>query len=147
MKLRAFQPKRARIEIIPMIDTIFFLLVFFMMASLAMTTSKGMPVNLPKASTSAQKPICKVVLTLTGTGNYYMDKQKICFGQVYPILQERLKDNPGAVVVINCDKTQNWEKGIQLADEAKRAGARFLTIATEPKPVVGALPGELPVVD
>lgn len=135
MKLRAYQPKRARIEIIPMIDTIFFLLVFFMMASLVMTTSKGMPVNLPRASTSTQKPICKVVLTLTDTGNYYIDKQQIHFGQLFPFLRARLKDNPGAVVVINCDKRQNWEKGIQLADEAKRAGARFLTIATEPTPV------------
>ncbi len=52
MKLKAYQPKKARIEIIPMIDTIFFLLVFFMIASLAMTTQKGMPVNLPKRCVS-----------------------------------------------------------------------------------------------
>ena len=135
MKLRAYQPKRARIEIIPMIDTIFFLLVFFMMASLAMTTSKGMPVNLPKASAATDRPIVKVVLTLTNTGNYYVDKEQMSFEGIYGCLQRRLKDNPSAVVVINCDKTQAWERGIQLADEAKRAGARFLTIATEPKPV------------
>ena len=147
MKLKAFQPKKPRIEIVAMIDTIFFLLVFFMMASLAMTTSKGMPVNLPTASTATDRPVCKVVLTLTGTGCYYIDKQKISFDQVHPILRERLKDNPGAVIVINCDKTQNWEKGIGLADEAKRAGARFLTIATEPKPVVDHLPGESPAID
>lgn len=135
MKLKAFQPKKSRIEIVPMIDTIFFLLVFFMMASLAMTTSKGMPVNLPKASTASQRPTVKVVLTLTGTNSYFIDKQRVGFDEVCSILKARLKDNPSAVVVINCDKSQNWEKGIQLADEAKRAGARFLTIATEPKPV------------
>lgn len=135
MKLRAYQPKKARIEIIPMIDTIFFLLVFFMIASLAMTTSKGMPVNLPKASAATERPVVKVVLSLTNTGTYYIDKQRVEFGQIYDQLKGRLKDNPSAVIVINCDKVQPWEKGIQLADEAKRAGARFLTIATEPKPV------------
>ena len=135
MKLRGYQHKKARIEIIPMIDTIFFLLVFFMMASLAMTTSKGMPVNLPKASAASDRPIVKVVLTLTETGNYYIDKQEMQFDQIFDCLKCRLKDNPSAVIVINCDKNQAWEKGIQLADEAKRAGARFLTIATEPKPV------------
>lgn len=135
MKLNAYQPKRARIEIIPMIDTIFFLLVFFMMASLAMTTAKGMPVNLPKASAATERPVVKVVLTLTESGRYYIDKDQVHFGDVYRILQDRLKDNPSAVVVINCDKAQPWERGIQLADEAKRAGARYLTIATEPKPV------------
>ena len=135
MKLKCYQPKKARIEIIPMIDTIFFLLVFFMMASLAMTTAKGLPVNLPKASAASAKPVVKVVLTLTSSGAYYIDKKQVCFEQIRGMLQQCLHDNPSAVVIINCDKSQDWEKGIQLADEAKRAGARFLTIATEPKPV------------
>ena len=45
MKFRRRPPRKARIEIIPMIDTVFFLLVFFMMASLAMTIYQGLPVN------------------------------------------------------------------------------------------------------
>jgi biopolymer transport protein ExbD len=132
VKLRSYQPKKARIEIVPMIDTIFFLLVFFMMASLAMTTAKGMPVNLPKAGAATDKPMVKIVLTLTSTGNYYVDKNQVQLGEIQSVLRMRLKDNPSAVVVINCDKAQDWQNGIQLADEAKRAGARFLTIATEP---------------
>ena len=135
MKLKAYQPKRARIEIIPMIDTIFFLLVFFMIASLAMTTQKGMPVNLPKASAATERPVVKVVLTLTSSGAYYIDRTPVDFADIHTILGRRLKENPSAVVVINCDKTQSWQKGIELADEAKRAGARFLTIATEPRPM------------
>lgn len=133
MRISGYQPKRARVEIVPMIDTIFFLLVFFMMASLAMTTAKGMPVNLPRASTSTERPLVKIVVTLTRAGRYYVDKQPVVFEQVFPILKNRLKDNPKAVVVINCDRFQPWDKGIQLADEAKRAGARYLTIATETK--------------
>ena len=133
MKLKAYQPKKARIEIIPMIDTIFFLLVFFMIASLAMSTAKGMPVNLPKASSSTERPVVKVVLTLTQSDNYYIDKRQVQFSEIYDLLKSKLVDNPRAVVVINCDKAQSWREGIQLADEAKRAGARFLTIATEPK--------------
>jgi len=119
-----------------MIDTIFFLLVFFMIASLAMTTAKGMPVNLPKASAATDRPTVKVVITLSQSGAYFIDKTRVDFAGVRETLARRLKDNPGAVVVINCDKAQSWEKGIQLADEAKRAGARYLTIATEPKPLI-----------
>ena len=135
MKLKSFQPKKARIEIIPMIDTIFFLLVFFMIASLAMTTMKGMPVNLPKSASAQDRPMVKVVLTLTETDHYYVDKKQVPFGQIYYELQARLKENPKLVVVINCDKKQSWAKGIELADEAKRAGAEFLTLATEPKKI------------
>ena len=53
MKLSAADKKKARIEIIPMIDTMFFLLVFFMISTLSMTLQKGMEVNLPKASSAS----------------------------------------------------------------------------------------------
>ena len=135
MKLQRLAHKKARIEIIPMIDVVFFLLVFFMIGTLAMTTMKGMPVNLPKSSSAKDRPMVKVVLTLTANNHYYIDKKQVAFGQVYPELKARLVENPKLVVVINCDKQQKWERGIQLADEAKRAGAELLTIATEPKKV------------
>ena len=53
MKLATSEKKKARIEIIPMIDTMFFLLVFFMISTLSMTLQKGMEVNLPKASSAS----------------------------------------------------------------------------------------------
>ena len=84
MRLQRFAPKKARIEIIPMIDVVFFLLVFFMIASLAMTTMKGMPVNLPKSSSAKDRPMVKVVLSLTASNHYYIDKRQVAFGQIYP---------------------------------------------------------------
>jgi len=133
MRLKRSEPNRARIEIIPMIDTIFFLLVFFMIASLAMTTMKGMPVNLPKSSTAKDRSMVKTVITVTATGKYYVDKRRVDFEDIRPMLSSRLKENPKLVVVISCDKDQNWGRGIAVMDEAKKAGAEILTIATEPK--------------
>jgi biopolymer transport protein ExbD len=133
MRLKRWEPKKARIEIVPMIDTVFFLLVFFMIASLAMTSMKGMPVNLPKSSTGSDRSVVKTVITVTATGNYYIDKQQVKYQDIRPLLAEKLKENPKLVVVINCDKAQNWGKGIEVMDVAKQAGAEVLTIATEPK--------------
>jgi len=133
MRLKRWEPKKARIEIVPMIDTIFFLLVFFMMASLAMTTMKGIPVNLPASASATDRAPVRTVITVTSSGTYYVDKLRVKFDDIQPLLAERLKDNPRMVVVINCDKAQNWGRGIQVIDEAKKAGAENLTIATEPK--------------
>lgn len=133
MRLKRWEPKKARIEIVPMIDTIFFLLVFFMMASLAMTTMKGIPVNLPASASATDRAPVRTVITVTSSGVYYVDKLRVKFDDIQPLLAERLKDNPRMVVVINCDKAQNWGRGIQVIDEAKKAGAENLTIATEPK--------------
>jgi biopolymer transport protein ExbD len=52
MRVHSQKPEKARIEIIPMIDVIFFLLVFFMVSTLSMTINHGLPVNLPKAASS-----------------------------------------------------------------------------------------------
>ena len=133
MRLKRWEPKKARIEIIPMIDTIFFLLVFFMVASLAMTTMKGMPVSLPKSSTASDRSIVRTVVTITTAGKYYLDKLQVDADDIQPMLRARLKDNPKMVVVVNCDKDQSWGRGIEVMDEAKKAGAEILTIATEPK--------------
>jgi biopolymer transport protein ExbD len=52
MRIARKESAKARIEIIPMIDVIFFLLVFFMVSTLSMTINRGLPVNLPTAATS-----------------------------------------------------------------------------------------------
>ena len=56
--------KRTKIEIIPMIDTIFFLLVFFMLSSLALVRLNGLPVNLPPASTATRQQAQDVTITI-----------------------------------------------------------------------------------
>jgi biopolymer transport protein ExbD len=131
--LRRPEPKKARIEIIPMIDTVFFLLVFFMIASLAMTKMTGMPVQLPKSATAQAKPVVKVMVTITAAGYYYVDKQFVAFSDIYGEIRRRLRDNPKLVVILNCDKAQKVEKLIQVMDEVKRADAENVLIATEPK--------------
>src|SRR6201986_5310331 len=69
MKRRGFKGrrelKRTKIEIIPMIDTMFFLLVFFMLSSLALTRINGLKVNLPRTSTVTAEPTSKMMLTIT----------------------------------------------------------------------------------
>ena len=67
MVLRSRVPRRARIEIIPMIDVVFFLLVFFMMASLAMTIYQGLPVNLPEAASGQKNNAETASITLSAT--------------------------------------------------------------------------------
>ena len=74
MRLPATAKKKARIEIIPMIDTMFFLLVFFMIATLSMTLQRGMPVNLPEAESSTDKVQEEVSLSITKEGALFFNK-------------------------------------------------------------------------
>jgi biopolymer transport protein ExbD len=135
MKLRRAELKKARIEIIPMIDTIFFLLVFFMITSLAKVQMSARRVDLPQSSTAQGKPVEKVVVTLTSNGDYYVDRQKVNYSDILPDLDERVAENPNVTVVLNCDKSQSVEEFLRIMDDAKLSNPGELMIATSPKAV------------
>jgi biopolymer transport protein ExbD len=77
MRLPRTIRKKPRIEIIPMIDTMFFLLVFFMVATLSMTDQRGLPVNLPHAASAIDEIKQVFTLTLTKEDKLYFDKEEI----------------------------------------------------------------------
>ena len=135
MKLQRTELKKARIEIIPMIDTIFFLLVFFMITSISQVQMSAKKVALPQSATAEAKPLTKVVLTVDDKGNFYVDRHgPLPYNEVLPELQGKVSENPEVVIVINCDKTENVEQFQYALDIAQRANPASLMIATTPKP-------------
>src|SRR4051794_38084411 len=69
--------KRTKIEIIPMIDTMFFLLVFFMLSSLALTKLMGLPVNLPQAVTAPKQNTQDLTITVDKNQNVFVNKDPV----------------------------------------------------------------------
>ena len=135
MRIRSLlsKPRRARIELVPMIDTMVFLLVFFMIASLAMTRQKGLPVNLPAADSAPKATWAdrSVVVTEDAQGRLFLDKQPIDRGQLAGLISARLRSKPDLVVVINADQNLRHRNVVWLMDEARKAGAVHLAIATD----------------
>ncbi len=140
MKLPRQEMKRARIEIIPMIDTIFFLLVFFMIASLSMIPMSAHRVDLPTSQTADLKPVEKVVVTISKEGDYYIDKDKLAnAADIRPLVAARLAQNPGLIVVLNCDKTQQIAKFSEAFDLVKQANTENVMVATDPQSTGGGV--------
>jgi len=111
------QLKKARIEIIPMIDTIFFLLVFFMFTSLSMVKMHGLDVSLPKDSNNPdQKPPPQVVVTVDNKGTYYLDRTAVTSTDLAPEMQTRLNAKPDTVFIVNVDKQRPTQDIITVMD-------------------------------
>ena len=115
-----------------MIDTIFFLLVFFMMSSLQRITMSAPRVNLPTSTLSGQKPTNKVVISVDRAGTYYVDKQAVAYDSILGMLKERIDRDADLVIVINADRDQQVGDMQGLIDVAKRANPAKLYIATAP---------------
>jgi len=133
VKLPTPAKKKARIEIIPMIDTMFFLLVFFMIATLSMTLQKGMPVNLPTAGSTTEDVPEEVSLTLTETGKLFFNKEAIVLSNLEPRLRGLLQTNATPTVVINADEAVSHGRVIQIMDSVRKVGITNMAIATKPE--------------
>ncbi len=125
---------KARIELIPMIDTMAFLLVFFMIASLAMTQQAGLPVSLPGARSAAAQTWGdrQLVVTLDEKGQMHLNKEAISLGSLSGAIKARLAKRPELIVVINADERVRHGNVVAAMDAAKEAGAAHMAIATQP---------------
>jgi biopolymer transport protein ExbD len=128
---RQEQPK-ARIEIIPMIDVIFFLLVFFMVSTLSMTINRGLPVNLPTAASSQKDLRENLNLTLTQDGTIFLNQEPITLQDLGPRAKAALADNPELIVILNADGDVRHQAVVEAMDELRLAGAARLAIAVKP---------------
>ncbi len=126
--------RRARIEIIPLIDIIFFLLATFVMVSLSMVKNKGIPVNLPVAA-SAQPQDRKdfASISITEKGEVYFDKQLVTPSELEASLKDLLAANPEPKVFINGDTKAEYGKAVEVLDTARRLGIVKIAIETRTK--------------
>ena len=131
MRIRQRTIKRARIEIIPMIDVIFFLLVFFMVSSLAMTKINSLPVALPKTSSSPQAIKQDIIITLRRDGSIFINKTAAVLDTIGKQLAYEMHDHPQDVVVVNADEGVNYGLVIKVMDQARQIGVRKFALATE----------------
>jgi biopolymer transport protein ExbD len=133
MRIQRRTLKKARIEIIPMIDTIFFLLVFFMISTLSMAQYRGMPVNLPKAASGQQAPAESAAITIDSQGRLFVDKQPVEKSILGDLLRQQLAENADLLVVINADDAVEHGRVVEVMDIARNANVARMAIAVKPK--------------
>ena len=131
MKLRkSRQHRRGRIEIIPMIDVMFFLLVTFMLASLSMQNLHSLPVNLPQGRAAPMQPKTPVTLTITGDSNIFLDKTPVTLETLASTLKPML-EGPEASVIVAADTTAPYGVTVNAMIQARTAGAQHFLIAVK----------------
>lgn len=124
--------KKARIEIIPLIDIMFFLLATFVMVSLSMIKNQGISVNLPIAATSGGEDRKDyVALSVTEAGDYYYNKDALSLAQIVDRLRVLKAGNPDPKVFINGDTKAEFGKAVALLDEVRLLGISKVAIETK----------------
>ncbi|MBY0579415.1 MAG: biopolymer transporter ExbD [Burkholderiales bacterium] len=131
MKLRKTrQGKRGRIEIIPMIDVMFFLLATFMLASLSMQNLHSLAVDLPKGKAAPMQAKTPVTLTVTKEGRLFLDKTPVTLDSMRQVLESMLK-KPDSSIIISADTAAPHGLVVEAMLKARQAGAEHFLIAVK----------------
>jgi biopolymer transport protein ExbD len=135
MKIPSPSPKkRARIEIIPLIDIVFFLLATFAMVSLSMVKNQGISVNLPIASTANTQDSKNIVtITVKETGEIFLNKNLVSSQELTTQLTQLKNNDSDLKVLINGDEKAYFGKAIHILDEVRRLGITKVSIRTKNK--------------
>lgn len=130
--------RKARIEIIPLIDIIFFLLATFIMVSLSMTKNMGVQVALPVAGTAkslgdAHEMDKTLTLSINAKCDVFYNKEKITIAQLPMKLQTYKATTKDPKVIVNSDGSADFKHVVAVLDEVRRAGIAKVGINTEKK--------------
>ena len=124
---RSRAARRGRVEIIPMIDVMFFLLATFMLASLAMQRLDAVKVNLPSGTAQAMSQDAPLTLSVDRRNALFIDKQPVRPDQVEPAIRQQLKADHN--VIVAADDAASHGVVVQAMLAARRAGAEHFLIA------------------
>lgn len=129
--MQYLEMRKGRVEIIPMIDIMLFLLVFFIMVTIHMIPAQGIPSHLPGSTTAQTLPPPKLLLTLHRDGSLQLGGQALTLVQLTARL--RLK-NPGkAQITIAADKGADVQQLVKVMDACRNAGVTAIGLATKPE--------------
>lgn len=130
MKIRYFDTKKGRIELIPMIDVMFFLLVFFMILTLHMISDQGLKLALPQATTAKVLPKPQVLITLTQNGLIHVQGKVLTARALRGLLEANGSQHPQ--VTIAAAKGVPFQDFVKVMDACRKAGVVSIGIAAQP---------------
>jgi biopolymer transport protein ExbD len=133
MKVDPQLSKRARIEMIPLIDMVFLLLVFFIYGMLSMAVHRSLPVRLPDSSTAATDQRSILSVTIHSDGAVEVDKERVPLENLKELLKAKPEEIKEAGLLLFADREVNYQRLFLVLDEIRLAGLTEISFQAERK--------------
>jgi biopolymer transport protein ExbD len=134
MKIQAYSSDASdvRIELIPLIDVIFCILTFFILAAVTLTRQTAINVDLPGASTGATQMREMLIVSINPIGQIYIEQQEVSRQGLYQQLQAYLEARPEGLVVLYADRLASYSEVVEVLDILRSVGGDRVALATAP---------------
>ena len=131
MKIHLPAPKKARIEMLPLIDIVFLLLVFFIYAMLSMAVHRGLPVELPLSTTAEIDKKLILSVTVKADEAIYVDKERVALADLTHVLQNKAGETREAGVLVFADRALPYQMIYNVLDKIRQAGLSRISLQAE----------------
>lgn len=125
-------PLSSQINLTPLIDMVFILLIFFIVTS-KFTKESGVDVSRPEAASATAQEQANIVVGITATGEVWIDNQAVAMGSVRAQIERLHAANPKGAVILVADKSAPTGITVEVLDHARLAGVSNVSIAANPK--------------
>jgi biopolymer transport protein ExbD len=129
-KMLQAQEENAEIDMTPMLDVVFILLIFFIVTA-SFVKEAGIDVNRPEAATAVKKERANILVAISDKGDIWINKRKVDIRSVQANIERLKAENPQGTVVIQADKKSTTEILIKVMDSARAAGVFDVSIAAQ----------------
>jgi biopolymer transport protein ExbD len=124
------QDEKEDIDMTPMLDVVFILLIFFIVTA-SFVKEAGIDVNRPEAATAVKKERANILVAISDKGDIWINKRKVDVRSVQANIERLKAENPQGTVVIQADKKATTETLIKVMDSARAAGVYDVSIAAQ----------------
>ena len=131
MRVNIQTRRKARIEMLPLIDIVFLLLVFFIYAMLSMAVHRGLPVALPSSSTAKIDKSAPLSITLKEDGTIYVDKEKTSLASLSKSLRGLMQSRKDTGVLLFADRTVPYQHLFRVMDQIRISGVTRISLQAE----------------
>lgn len=128
MRKRIAAPEENNIDLTPMLDVVFIMLIFFIVTT-SFVKEAGIDVNRPSAATAEKKPKASILIAISQTGDIWIDKRKVDVRSVRANVEKLHAESPEGSVVVQADKNSNTGILVQVMDQVRAGGVTNISIA------------------
>lgn len=125
--------RKPRVDLIPLVDMMCYLIFFFMIFTSFRTNTSGMPLELPRAATPKELASDIVLVTVDKSGTIYFEDVKSDLASVPELVGKALEKDPEELFAIMADKMVTYEQLIGVVDAIRKGGGAHLALAVERK--------------
>jgi biopolymer transport protein ExbD len=131
MKINVRTGKKVRIEMLPLIDIVFLLLVFFIFTMLSMAVHRGLPIMLPSSSSAKIDKELVLSVTIKSDRTIYVDKERIAFDDLASVLRTKTASASEPGILLFADRGLSYQNLFQVLDQIRMAGIHRISLQAE----------------